>query len=770
MFSKDFVWGVASSAYQMEGMDEQDGRGVSIWDTFLADGHVPNGDDAKISCDHMHHYKEDYKLMKWMGIKAYRFSISWSRLMPDGIEVNQKAVSLYRDMIQEMKKNGIEPYLTMYHWDLPQALQDQGGWLNDKIVDWFGGYAKVIAENFGDLCDYYITLNEPQCFVGIGHLSGIHAPGLKLSYKETFQIAHNALKAHGMAVKQLRKYAGKPIKVGYAPTCGMAYPATETPEDIEAARKVLFSQWQPMDNWTWNVAWFLDPVVFGKYPEDGLERYKEYLPEITQEDMELISQPLDFLGQNIYNGYAIKAGEDGNPVFLRRDPGYTKTAANWPVTPKCFYWGLKFLYERYQLPMYATENGMSCHDEVSPDGRVHDQNRIDFLDAYISEMERCIEDGVDLRGYFVWTILDNFEWDRGYNERFGLVYVDFVTQQRIVKDSGYWYKKVMETNGANLSIHTKPRQLLFLHPAFQDKIWGGNRLKTEWNYSEATDKTGECWAISAHPAGESVIESGYYRGKKLSELWEEDRELFGNVQGEKFPLLTKIIDAADDLSIQVHPDDTYANTHENGSYGKTECWYVLDCPEDAELVIGHNASSREELRKMIEDKEWDNLIRKVPVRKGDFIQIDPGTVHAITAGITILETQQNCDVTYRLYDYDRLENGRPRELHLEKSIDVIKVPAKDTADAVLDALAKNENKLTELIKCKYYQVFKLCVSGEFSMEQSYPFLNMSLISGDGLINGHFIKKGDHFIVPSGFGEIQMNGEMELIISTVTVHI
>ena len=451
MFRDDFVWGVASSAYQVEGRDPEDGCGKMIWDTFIEEGRIPDGKDATVACDHIHRYKEDYKMMRLLGIKAYRFSVSWTRIMPQGTgSVNEKAIALYRDMILEMKKNGITPYLTMYHWELPQALQDKGGWLNEEIIQWFGEYAKVVAENFSDICEYFITLNEPQCFVGLGHLSGIQAPGLKLSYKETFQIAHNALRAHGQAVINLRKYAKQPIKVGYAPTCGMAYPVSDKKEDVEAARKALFSFHNPMDNWTWNVAWFSDPVFLGKYPEEGLEKFKEYLPEITEEDMKLISQPLDFMGQNIYNGYMIKAGADGEPEFIDRPAGFPKTAANWPVTPECLYWGTKFIYDRYQLPLFITENGMSCHDIVSVDGQVHDPNRITFLDAYLSALQKASDEGVDVRGYFLWTFLDNFEWDKGYTERFGIVHVDFETQKRIAKDSAYWYQKIIKENGSTL--------------------------------------------------------------------------------------------------------------------------------------------------------------------------------------------------------------------------------------------------------------------------------------------------------------------------------
>ena len=767
MFREDFVWGVASSAYQVEGRDPEDGAGKMIWDTFTEEGGIQDGTDAATACDHIHRYKEDYKLMRLLGVKAYRFSVNWARLMPEGTgRVNEKAVTLYRDMILDMKRNGITPYLTMYHWELPQALQDRGGWLNEDIIGWFGEYAKVIAENFSDICEYFITLNEPQCFVGLGHLHGVNAPGKKLSYKETFQITHNALRAHGQAVINLRKYASHPIQVGYAPTCGMAYPASDRPEDIEAARQVLFSFYNPMDNWTWNVAWFSDPVFLGKYPEEGLVKFKEYLPVITKEDMALISQPLDFMGQNIYNGYMIRAGRNGEPEFVDRPAGFPKTAAGWPVTPQCFYWGVKFLYERYKLPLYITENGMSCHDIVSKDGRVHDPNRITFLDRYLSALQQANDEGVDVRGYFLWTFCDNFEWNKGYTERFGIVYVDFKTQKRIAKDSAYWYQKVIETNGAMLSINEKEKPVLYLNPVFKQMIWGGSRLGSDWPYQIPGDNTGECWAVSAHPNGDCTVKEGIYEGCTLSELWENHPELFGKTGYDRFPLLTKIIDAKTDLSIQVHPDDAYAKVHENGSFGKTECWYILDCDEDSSLVIGHHAKDRQELSDMIQQGRWEEFIREIPVKTGDFIQIDPGTVHAIKGGIMLLETQQNSDITYRVYDYDRLTDGKPRQLHVDQSIDVITVPAKSAAESVMHAQDLPQNQMNLLISCDYYKVWKLDVTDQVTFEQEYPFLIMSVTEGEGLMNGQMIQKGDHFILPCGYGMVELQGEMQMIVSSV----
>ena len=310
------------------------------------------------------------------------------------------------------------------------------------------------------------------------------------------------------------------------------------------------------------------------------------------------------------------------------------------------------------------------------------------------------------------------------------------------------------------------KSILFLEPVFKQMIWGGRQLADQFGYEIPGDNTGECWAVSAHPNGDCVVREGAYQGKTLSQLWKEEPGLFGNSDLDRFPLLVKIIDAKDDLSIQVHPDDAYAGENENGSLGKTECWYILDCPEGASLVVGHNAGSRQELQEMIEQERWGELIREIPVKKGDFIQINPGTVHAIKGGLMILETQQNSDITYRVYDYGRLTDGKPRQLHVKQSIDVITVPAPSAADSVKSALALPENTLNELISCDYYTVWKLDVAGVMSFEQTHPFLIMSVIEGEGSVDGRRICKGDHFILPQGYGTAELRGEMTLIASSV----
>ena len=458
MFDKNFVWGCASSAYQIEGGWNEGGRGLSVWDTFChTPGKIYENQTGDVACDFYHRYEEDIAIMHGLGIRAYRFSLSWPRILPEGTgKVNEEGIAFYNRVIDCLLKHGIEPYITLYHWDYPQALQDRGGWVNPESVNWFAEYAAVVSDAFSDRVTKFITLNEPQCFTGLAHLHEEHAPGIKLPTKDLFQMVHNVLKAHGAAVIALRSHAKQPIEVGYAPTCGMVYPRTETPADIEACRKYLFTCPENMDNWTWNVPWFSDPVFLGKYPEDGLKKYADYLPEITDEDMALISQPLDFMGENIYNGIMLEADENGEPRYVDRDPGFPITGNDWPVTPECFRWGLKFLYERYKTPIYVTENGMCNRDVLSSDGKVHDPQRIEFLNRYILAMRKTMDEGADIRGYFQWTLTDNFEWSCGYRDKFGLVYVDFATQRRYLKDSAFWYAKVIATQGGCLQPEKLP--------------------------------------------------------------------------------------------------------------------------------------------------------------------------------------------------------------------------------------------------------------------------------------------------------------------------
>lgn len=309
-------------------------------------------------------------------------------------------------------------------------------------------------------------------------------------------------------------------------------------------------------------------------------------------------------------------------------------------------------------------------------------------------------------------------------------------------------------------------ELIFLNPVFKQMIWGGNRMKKEYGYDIPGDDTGECWAVCAHPNGDGEVANGKYAGMKLSTLFDSHRELFGNIKGDRFPLLVKMIDAKRDLSIQVHPDDAYAAEHENGSCGKTECWYVLDCDENATIVIGHHARDRRELEEMIHGERWSELLREVPVKKGDFFQIDPGCIHAIKGGTLILETQQNSDITYRVYDYDRLQNGKPRPLHVEQSLDVIEVPFREHR---MDAGApKSVNAwFHQLVTCAYYTVWRADLKGKKMLVQDQKFLLGSVIEGEAVMDGILVKKGTHFIIPYGMKDMEVEGNATFIFSAVT---
>ena len=446
---EDFEWGVATSAYQIEGAYNENGKGRSIWDAYSnVKGNICSDHNGNIACDHYHKFKEDVALMKQMGIKAYRFSIAWTRIIPDGIgQLNKDGIRFYNELIDELLKNEIEPYITLYHWDLPLELHYKGDWLNREIADWFAEYAKVVVVNFSDRVKKFITINEPQCIIGHGYGTGINAPGLKLSKEEMIVASHNLMLAHGKAVIAMRKYGANDIEIGFAPTGSGAYPHTETENDINAAKEKFFEVEE--NSWDWSISWFSDPIFSGKYPEDGLKVLGKYLPKSWKSDLEIIHQCLDFLCINLYNGKEYEKTENGIKVVERYE-GFPRTAMNWPVTPEALNWSLKFLYERYNLPIYVSENGISCCDVISLDGKVHDSNRIDFINRYLLELKKAIKAGVDIRGYFYWSFMDNFEWGYGYKERFGLVYVDYRTQKRIIKDSGYWYKEVIKNKGENL--------------------------------------------------------------------------------------------------------------------------------------------------------------------------------------------------------------------------------------------------------------------------------------------------------------------------------
>lgn len=458
-YPKHFYWGAATSAHQIEGGSVEDGKGLSIWDTHAYDkkidsrtgrSNIMNGETADIACDHYHRFKEDVQLMKEMGLKAYRFSISWPRVLPQGRgKVNPAGIAFYSSLVDELLAAGIEPFVTLFHWDFPQALQDIGGWANPEMPDIFSEYVKVVVQALSDRVTYWMTLNEPQCHIIIGHIDGECAPKLKVSNSQAFRLIHSLLKAHGKAVKTIRQYAIKTPSIGIAPNPQAFYPSSTSKEDIDAAKTMAF---QASDRNFWQTTWWLDPVILGRYPEDGMKAYGEDFPAdmIKPGDMELISQPMDFLGINLYQGREVKADENGTPVLVPRKPGFELTAFKWGVTPNIMHHMPNFLYERYQLPILITENGLSLSDWVTLEGEIPDLLRIDFMHRYLSELKKSIQDGTPVLGYFAWSFLDNYEWSNGYTERFGLVHVDYETQKRTKKASAYWYSKMIETNGEAL--------------------------------------------------------------------------------------------------------------------------------------------------------------------------------------------------------------------------------------------------------------------------------------------------------------------------------
>ncbi len=448
-FPKSFVWGAAAASYQVEGAAFADGKGASVWDMFCRKpGAIRNGENGDVACDHYHRFKEDVALMKQIGLKAYRLSVAWPRLLPDGTgKINPAGLAFYDALVDELLAVGIQPYVTLFHWDFPYELYLRGGWLNPDSPDWFADYTRVVVERLSDRVQHWMTLNEPQCFIGSGHQDGEDAPGDRLGLSECLLAAQHALLAHGKAVQVIRSSARRTPVVGIAPV-GVTYlPASDSPADIAAARQAMFSV--SRQNF-WNNTWWTDPVFFKRYPEDGLALFGKAVPAYSERDMETIGQPLDFYAANIYNGHYVRAGADGQPEPAPYPTGMAHTASRWPVTPQVLYWGPRFLWERHHLPVLITENGLANPDWVAQDGQVHDPQRIDFTARYLAALGQAIREGVEVSGYFHWSIMDNFEWTYGYLLRFGLIYVDFNTQQRLLKDSARWYAQVIASNGGNL--------------------------------------------------------------------------------------------------------------------------------------------------------------------------------------------------------------------------------------------------------------------------------------------------------------------------------
>lgn len=442
-FPKGFLWGAATASYQIEGAHDADGKGESIWDRFShTPGKVADGGTGDVACDHYHLYRQDIGLMRELGLTAYRFSISWPRVYPTGRgQVNPAGLDFYDRLVDGLLAAGIQPFATLYHWDLPQALQDEGGWPNRSTAYAFRDYVATVGRRLGDRVKHWITHNEPWCTAYLGYYTGEHAPGLS-DLAAAIQATHTLLLSHGEATKALREAGGRGCQVGITLNLGPAHPASDADEDRAAARR--------QDGYL--NRWFLNPVFLGTYPEDMLALYGRLAPRIEPGDLDVIRQPLDFLGVNFYSRSVVKA--DPSAGFFRmaasppRGPGHEYTAMDWEVYPEALYELLVRLQADYDVPKpYITENGAAYRDVPGPDGQVDDPDRLSYLKRHFVQCHRAIQAGVPLAGYFVWTLMDNFEWAWGYTRRFGIVYDDFPTQRRTVKSSGRFYRQVIADNG-----------------------------------------------------------------------------------------------------------------------------------------------------------------------------------------------------------------------------------------------------------------------------------------------------------------------------------
>lgn len=437
---ENFIWGAASAAYQIEGGFNEDGKSPSIWDEFTHAKKSYREQTGDVACDHYHRYEEDIELMKESGIKSYRFSLSWSRIMPSENVVSKKGIMFYNRLIDRLIDNNIIPFVTLYHWDMPMWVYEKGGFLSKDTIKYFADYVGVVADSFGDRVKNFITVNEPQCVLHGGLYSDALAPGIKLSLKELLLAGHNLLLCHGEAVRILRQKV-KDVKIGMS-TCGwVTCPSDNSPECEKKAYENFFAVWkeQPMNC----MSVLSDPVYLGDYPEKYYEYFKDDLPCITKDDLKKISQPLDFIGQNIYSGFYM----DKSGAIAPFSDGSSQNDMGWDDIPESVYYGIKFLYKRYKLPVVVTENGTAQNDRVCLDGKVHDQYRIDHIARYLLQIKRAVAENIPVNGYYHWSFTDNFEWKHGFSKRFGLVFIDYKTQKRIKKDSFYFYKEVIKTNG-----------------------------------------------------------------------------------------------------------------------------------------------------------------------------------------------------------------------------------------------------------------------------------------------------------------------------------
>lgn len=440
-FPAGFLWGSATASYQVEGAAREGGRGLSVWDTFShTSGKTSNGDTGDVADDFYHLYPKDIALMKDLGLKTFRFSVAWSRIFPEGTgKPNQEGVDFYKRLTDALLAAGIEPYCTLFHWDLPQALQDRGGWENRDVAKAFADYAGFTAGMLSDRVKHFMTMNEMRSFVELGYGSGVHAPGLKLNAKRLAQLNHYVTLAHGLSVQAIRAHAKAGTKVGIADNVQATVPAIEIPEHIEAARKAMREQ----------NASFLTVVEEGRYTDLYLKRLGANAPKFTAEELSIIKSPMDFVGLNIYQPSYVRADDSEKGYAVIGPPeSYPHMYSPWLyVGPEAIYWAPKLVSELWGVKeLYITENGASSSDRIAADGHVYDSDRVMYLRNYLGQLHRAVAEGVPVRGYFLWSLLDNYEWADGYSKRFGIIYVDFATQKRTPKLSAAFYKEVIREN------------------------------------------------------------------------------------------------------------------------------------------------------------------------------------------------------------------------------------------------------------------------------------------------------------------------------------
>jgi beta-glucosidase len=441
-FPDGFVWGVATASAQIEGAARTDGKGESIWDRFATlPGKLKNGDTPRVACDHYHLYEADFDLLKRLGVSHYRLSVAWPRVVPAGDgAINPRGMDFYSRLIDALLKRQITPWVTLFHWDLPQALEDRGGWLTRPTVDAFGGYADEVVKRLGDRVTHWFTVNEIPCFIGNGYGNGYFAPGRRVDARDLNQAYHHALLAHGRSVEAVRSLGSPGSIVGLVHNHLPAppIPVTETDADIAAAQ----AEYERTNRQ------LMGPVFLGHYPEAFLKEAGAAAPRVEPGDMEQIARPTDFLGLNVYAGNFVRAGADGVPEVLPFPRGYPEGALWWlKITPQSMYWAVRHAAEVFGVnSFYMTESGATFDDDVNPAGEVIDLHRREYVRSHLVEVHRAIAEGYDIRGYFLWSFLDNFEWAEGYEKRFGIVHVAFGTQVRTPKLSSHWYAEVIRNN------------------------------------------------------------------------------------------------------------------------------------------------------------------------------------------------------------------------------------------------------------------------------------------------------------------------------------